>query len=148
MKIRKNKTAVSEVVGVAILLGISIALFAVVQVIVMAYPFNPSPPSVHLVGSIQGNTIYIEHHRGESISFSANILIMVDDIAIDANNDPNNLSIGDSDGNGLWGIGEIVSYTNDAFLLTSSQSKPTIIVIVVDSQSNSIIMNAKVQEGN
>ena len=145
MKIRKNKSAVSEVIGVAILLGISIALFSIVQVIVMSYPFEPAAPSVQLVGSIQDDTIYIEHHRGEAISFSAQIIIRIGNsgpITFDAEDYKNELHIDliYSDNDELWEIGEILSYN-------LSETNEPIIVIVVDSQTNSIIMNAKVQEG-
>ena len=77
MKNKRKNDAVSEIIGIAILLGISISLFAVVQAIVLNYPYEPSPPSVNLVGSIEGNNIFIEHYGGESISLDSKILITI-----------------------------------------------------------------------
>jgi len=41
MNIKRKKAAVSEVVGVVVLLGMSIAMYSVVQFMVFSYPFEP-----------------------------------------------------------------------------------------------------------
>ena len=51
-KKRRSNQAVSEVVGVILLLGITIGLFGFLNYVVFSFSFQPSAPSVNLVGSI------------------------------------------------------------------------------------------------
>lgn len=130
---KRANSAVSEVIGTAILLGMAIALFSVVQVIALDYPFNSPSPSVQLVGTIDENTILIKHQGGESLSLDTKIMFTIDgepepiQIASDI------LDINTSNGDEFWNIGEKVSYT---FNITGLQVEVTVIDIV----SNSIIM--------
>ena len=48
----RSKQAVSEVIGVVLLLGITISLFAILNFSVFHFSFNPSVPSVNLIGTI------------------------------------------------------------------------------------------------
>ena len=50
-KSRSNQ-AVSEVLDIVLLLGMTIALFAFLNYIVFSYSFDESSPSVSLIGSI------------------------------------------------------------------------------------------------
>jgi hypothetical protein len=139
--IRINK-AVSEIVGIAILLGISISLFVIVQTLVLSYPFEPSPPSVNLVGTINGENIFIEHHGGESISLDSKIIITIGDevetniLALDY------LDTESSNNNNIWDIGEIVSYPTNLDIANKYVS-----ATVVDVKTNSIVMTGVIQEG-
>jgi len=49
-KNRRSNHAVSEVLSVALLLGITIALFGFLNYIVFSFSFEQSAPSVNLVG--------------------------------------------------------------------------------------------------
>ena len=68
-KKRRSSQAVSEVVGVILLLGITLGLFGFLNYVVFSFSFQPSAPSVNLVGSIDKatNKILIEHNGGESL---------------------------------------------------------------------------------
>jgi len=140
--VRANK-AVSEVVGTAILLGIAIALFSVVQTVALTFPFNPSTPSAQLVGTIDENTIFIKHKGGESFSLDAKIIFLFDGeikivkIAHDI------LDNSTSDGDNLWSIGEKITYT-PTIDITYIEVEFT----VVDIVSNSIVMKGILQGGN
>lgn len=141
-KIRANK-AVTEVVGTAILLGIAIALFSVVQTVALTFPFNPPTPSAQLVGTIDENTIFIKHHGGESLSLDAKIIFLFDgetEIVQIANDILDNST---SNGDNLWSISEKVTYT-PAFDITDREVEVT----VVDIVSNSIIMRGILQGGS
>lgn len=135
MKNKRANNAVTEVVGTAILLGIAIALFSVVQTVALTFPFNPSTPSAQLVGTIDENTILIEHHGGESLSLDTKIIFSIDGEPEVVQKASDILDINTSDGDNLWSIGEKVSYT-PAFSLAGLQ----VGVTVIDVESNSIIM--------
>ena len=139
---KRLNQAVSEILGVTLLLGISISLFSCVQLIVYTYPFEPSPPSVDLFGSINHGYILIEHHGGESISLDCKIKIIIgelDQISFIAND---YLKSSSSDGDDFWEIGEIVAYDPDIDL-----SGVRVVIIVVDVDTNSIVMSGVIQGG-
>ena len=141
---KRANSAVSEVIGTAILLGMAIALFSVVQVIALDYPFNSPSPSVQLVGTIDENTILIKHQGGESLSLDTKIMFTIDgepepiQIASDI------LDINTSNGDEFWNIGEKVSYTFDNFDNIYRQVEAT----VIDIESNSIIMRGVFHMGS
>jgi len=143
MKNKRENHAVSEIVSVALLLGISIGLFSGVQLIVFSYPYEPSPPSLNLVGSIDQDNILIEHHGGDRISLEAKIRVVIgyaNYISIKAKD---YLDSNSSDNDDYWEIGEIVSY-NPNIELTGMRVETT----VVDKETNSIVMNGVIQGGN
>ena len=142
MKNKRANQAVSEIVSVTLLLAIAISLFACVQYIVYSYPYEPSPPALDLVGSINEGNILIEHHGGESISLAAQIRIIIDSsnqISITAKD---YLDSNSSDDDEYWEIGEIVAY-NPHLELTGVRVETT----VVDKETNSIVMTGIIQGG-
>jgi hypothetical protein len=148
MKNKRVKLAVSEIIGVVLLLGIAVSLFVVVQLIVLSYPFEPSPPSLSLIGSIseQGN-ITIEHHGGESISLDAKIRIFIDGVEpMDPFIAQNNLSLGTSNGDDFWNIGEIVIISDFKEDLTDATIE-RVEAYVIDNETNSIIMSGILRGG-
>lgn len=131
-KKRANK-AVTEVVGTALLLGMAIALFSLLQIITFGLPFNPTPPSARLVGTVNETTIFIGHYGGEALSPETEIIFR-----IDGSDTPE--KVGDLKPDlGRWNIGETVS------LYYGDLSGKSVEVIVVDSESNSVIMMSKLQ---
>ena len=143
MKNKRRNQAVSEIVGVTILLGISISLFSCVQLIVYSYPFEPSPPSLNLVASIDNENILIEHHGGERISLDAKIRINIQElnqISIIAKNYLNHHS-GDDDE--FWEIGEVVVYDPNVEL-----SGLRVEITIIDKETNSVVMTGIIQGGN
>jgi len=142
MKNKRANKAVSEIISVALLLGISIGLFSCVQYIVYSYPYEPSPPSLDLVGSIYGGNISIEHRGGESISLDAQIRILIgssNNILINAED---YLDHDSSDNDEYWEIGEIVIY-NPNIELTGLRIE----TIVVDKETSSVVMTGLIQGG-
>ena len=150
MKIKRKKIAVSEIIGVTLLLGMSIAMYSVVQFMVFSYPFSPSTPSVNLVGSIDGNKISIGHYSGESISIDAKIIIRVnsDQKTFIARKNITSNSINPD----LWDIGEFVLINESDFNSVSTYKvgflkDAKIHVTVVDVETNSVVMMSNIQEG-
>lgn len=143
MKKNRVNHAVSEIVSVSLLLGISISLFSGVQLIVFSYPYEPSPPSLDLVGSIDQENILIEHHGGESISLDAQIRVIIGSTNYISIIAKDYLDSNSSDDDDKWEIGEIVSY-NSNINLTGIRVETT----VVDKETNSIVMTGIIQGGN
>lgn len=79
IKNMRSKLAVSEVVGVVLLLGIAISLFAVLNFFVTSFSFHESGPLVSLTGTIdKANTVInIKNDRGESLEGTTNIIITI-----------------------------------------------------------------------
>jgi hypothetical protein len=141
MKINIGNQAVSEIVGTILLLSIAIGLFSIVQIMVFAIPFNPGAPSARLVASINGSTVYVVHHGGESLSLDTKVVFTVGDNTF-TKNASEILNQSTSDGDDLWSIGEMVNYTRTEFELAR------VYVTVVDIKSNSVVMMGAVREGS
>ena len=141
MKNNRGKLAVSEIIGVVLLLAMAVSLFVMVQVIVLSYPFEPTAPSVNIVGSISEGNILLEHHGGDSLSLKTRIIFAINDTTdyeiITGEDDY--LII--SDGDNYWEIGEILSYTPSDDIAGKKVS-----ATVVDVQTNSIVMYGILQE--
>ncbi|MBE3122377.1 MAG: type IV pilin N-terminal domain-containing protein [Thermoplasmata archaeon] len=138
IKWKKSDDAVSEVIGAILMVGIGVALFAILYFIVMSYPFTPSSPSVDIVGIIEGNNIILEHRGGDSLGLDATVSFVVGGTR-------NSATVGDylidSNGNNRWNVGErlVIPYGD----MTNLQVEAT----VVDMDSNSIVMMGVLQEG-
>ena len=141
MKSKRADAAVTETVGTILLLGMTVSLFSMLSIIVLSYPFTPAPPSVDLVGTINGDNIIVEHCGGEALSLDTKIVLMLGDTK-------ENIIVGnesyfdDSNGDGLWNIGERLVYL-PAVGISNLQIKVT----VVDVHSNSVIMMGTIQKG-
>jgi len=143
MKYIKNNKAVSEIVGIAILLGISVSLFGFVQTIVLNYPFEPSPPTVYLVGHIENDIIIIEHQGGESISLDSKILISIEGEEQSSDSASDLIDVDTSDNDDLWDIGEFISYP-----ITVDYTNKYVKATVIDTETNSIVMIGILQGGS
>jgi len=132
-KKRRSSKAVSEVVGVILLLGITIGLFGFLNYVVFSFSFQPSAPSVNLVGSIENGKIIIEHNGGEPLDGTTQIIITIGSTtnlpfsAIEHLNDINN--------DNKWNFGESVQY--------GPVPDDYIRVIVIDPSTNSLILSAE-----
>lgn len=141
MKNKRANKAVSEVVGTAMLLGMAVALFALVQIIAMSVPFNPHPPSVRLVGYTDGDWVYITHHGGESLESDTRLLFTIDGDANESNVGTLLPLSNSSNGDTVWNIGETLGYNH-----TSDLSGLSVNIAIVDIKSNEIIMMSTLQE--
>ena len=132
-KKRRSNKAVSEVVGVILLLGITIGLFGFLNYVVFSFSFQPSAPSVNLVGSIDitNHKIIIEHNGGDSLDGTTQIVITIgstthpftaNDLVNDLNND------------NKWSLGETAQYIYPS-------GSTNIRVIVIDTTTNTLILS-------
>jgi len=144
MKIRKSNDAVSEVLGTVLLLGMAVSMFSLLSFTVLSYPFNPSPPSVNLVGymggtnNVTGETnVTVEHYGGESLDIiTTKVMVIIQGTFTNVDITD---SLNDSNNNNLWDIGEKLVHSVN---VTGKQVEVT----VVDTKSNSIIMSGILQE--
>lgn len=135
-----SKQAVSEVIGVVLLLGMTIALYAVLNSNVSSFSFGSSAPSVNLVATIDeaNNMIYIEHNGGESLKLTTEITITIGsdiytkntgDLLVDLNYDYK------------WSFGENLKFSLEGINI----SQKFIQVMVVDS--NAVLLSVILQKG-
>ncbi len=138
IKIFNNKKGVSEVVGVIIMLGIAIALFSVVYLMAINFPFNEPNPYVRLSATYDNddNAIIIVHQGGVNLSRNTNIIVVIDGDLINETVDQLVGYNGSS-----WNIGEKLQFNLSEPLANGQEARIT----VVDAVSNSVVMQGKVR---
>jgi len=140
-KIRSNR-AVSEIVGVVLLLGITVVLFAFLNFSVFHLSFGDSVPSVNLIGSLDKTQAYdnitIEHNGGESLDGKTQIIITIGSNTTPIKRNVSDL-LNDLNGDDKWNFGETVEFPNH----TKGQY---IQALVVDPNSNAIILSVVLQQ--
>jgi flagellin-like protein len=126
MKLNRADKAVSDVIGTALLLGMTISLFSVLSGIVLSYPSPSSSPTINLVGTIEGEYLLIEHRGGESLSLDTKVIITIGD-------NTSKIRIGDENyldekakADKLWGIGEWFTYRD------ANMNNSKVMISVVD----------------
>lgn len=137
----RRKKAVSEVISVVLLLGITISLFAFLNYIVFSFSFGSSAPSVSLIGSVDSanNATIIEHYNGDPLDPSTNILITIGSLTYQRTAGE---LLDDKNNDNLWNFGEKIQFK-------SMEITPTtyIQVTVVDPETNTIILTSVLQQG-
>ena len=135
----RAKQAVSEVIGVVLLLGITISLFAILNYTVFHFSFDPSVTSVNLIGTIDktNNMIDIEHNGGESLDEHMQIIITIGSNTYNftVSSHPDNIT------DDKWDFGETVR-----FLSPESLTNKFIQVQVVDPVKNSLLLSVVLQQ--
>lgn len=132
-----DDVAISEIIGTVLMLGMAIALFASISLIIISYPLSTPSPQVDLVGFIDGSDIIFEHHGGPSLLVDTQLgitingtttIMVVEDYILDDNR------------NNRWDIGEQVVYS------PGNLYQAQVEVMVIDYASNSVLMMATIQE--
>ena len=143
IKTKRKNNAVSEIIGVVLLLAMSVALFSTVYLFVMHDALEiseNSPPSVTVLGTIGGSDIILEHRGGEGLSLDTEIMITISGIVY-------NMTVGDlldneSKEDGKWSVGEKLSY-GPSMDITGRQ----VGILILDAESGSMVMQGTLQEG-
>jgi len=139
MSIWRNCEGVSEIIGTILLLAISVALFSLIFIMVLSESDIVSSPSVNIIGYIDGNSVVLEHHGGDSLSIGTSI-----QMKIGGNTSTLNVtspSLHDYNNNGQWDLGEKFTYSTD---INGLQVE----AIIVDQPSNTALFFGVLQEGN
>ena len=131
----RSDNGVSEIIGTILILGITVSLFSLIYVSVLAVSPTSHTPSANIVLRVEGDNIIIDHCGGPSLSLDTKILMMIDSISMNVTaKDGLDDNYKDDD---LWGIGERLVFP------VENLSGKQITVHVVDVDSNSIIMIGK-----
>ena len=141
LKKNRSKYAVSEVVGVILLLVMTMMLFAVLNFNVFSFTSVSSIPSVNLIGTIDKdkNLIILEHSGGDSLEGTTKILVIIgsdtypnstSDLLIDINNDKK------------WNLGEILEFSYKNIDIIGKQIR----VMVLDS--NAVLLSVVLKQGS
>ena len=132
-------SGISEIISTILMLGIAIALFSVVSMFILSYPFSTPSPQVNIVCFIDETDIIWEHHGGPSLDLDTNLSISIN--GSDSSIIVGNYLENDLNGNNKWDIGERVIYP------AGDMSGLQVDVIIIDLDSNSIVMMGTLQEG-
>lgn len=143
-----SKQAVSEVVGVILLLGITITLFVILNNYVFHFSFNPSSPTVNLIGTIDktNDLINIKHNGGESLEGNTEIIITVgstinkstvQDIMSGADANWKLIKMIDDEQPDKWDFGEIIQFNSSTHPIDDEY----VLATVVDVDTNSVLLS-------
>ena len=77
MRRKLDDSGISEIIATILMLGMAIALFSVVSLFILYYPFSTPSPQVDIVGFIDGTDIVFEHHGGPSLDLDTNLSVTI-----------------------------------------------------------------------
>jgi len=136
--IKTNISAISEIMGVVLLFGLTIALFSVLY---LSMPINESNSNIissDIIAYTQGEYIILEHHGGESLSKD---VFLSFNIGGNITTSPvNGEYLQDSNNNDKWDLGEKIQFQ-------SSFDEEKVQTSVINQAANSLIFSATLQEG-
>jgi Mg-chelatase subunit ChlD len=139
-KNKRTNLAVSEIIGVMLMLGLSVISFSALNYYVMSAPTPNPSPIVEISGKLDENEIVIMHRGGETLSLNTELLITV-------GGKSEKMKVGDfldaeSKMDGVWGLGEKVVYP--VVYDFDYENFPKADIMIVDQGSNSLVMTGSV----
>jgi len=130
--LKNSNEMVSDLVGTIVLLAIAVVIFSSLYGIVFSYPFATDPAKVTIIGTIEGDTIILEHRGGEALGLETTIPITIGDDKLTLT--VRDLLI-DNNGDGLWNIGERLVYKFN-YSLTNIEAD----IMAIDVESNNLVL--------
>ena len=135
--------AVSQVLATVLLLVMSVSSFSTLYFTFLTTDILPSSPSSNIVGTIQNNSLILEHRGGDYLSLETEVIL-------ETNNrsreyfliKDNDFMLNSSKDNNRWNLGEKVTFSLQN--LTDFKRFDTLDVSVIDK--NFIVMNGRVHE--
>lgn len=128
IRLKNSNTAVSEVLGTILLLGVAVSLFSTLYYITLSEPLDTYEPYPKIVASIEGNNIIFKHCGGDELTINSEIRIDIGNGSI-----PVPISIGqylaDINEDDKWNIGEIVAFPFTNFSFNNPEANVTSIDI-------------------
>jgi hypothetical protein len=141
----RGTKAVSEIIGTILLLSISIALLCVLYIVVLHNATSPMTSdhtsSSQLIATVEEKDVILENRGGISVPMNAKLVFtiggheyfaLVSDCVVDTN------------GDGMWSIGERATFTPPSI---DSLIGLQVSITIINPDSNSMIMEGLVQEG-
>lgn len=71
--------AVTSVLETLILLSMTVGFFIVLYLMVFSFSFAPLPPSVHIMGTTDGDDIILYHQGGDPLPMESSIILRIED---------------------------------------------------------------------
>ncbi|UCF49072.1 MAG: type IV pilin [Thermoplasmatales archaeon] len=138
-KIRKNYSAVSEVLGTVLILVISVIILSAVYVAVFSIPSSNNSPVLNVVGmTANDEDIIISHQGGDDLSLNSILILTIGGQEIKYVIE--DLLDAESIEDGFWNIGEEIIINYDIRDLQVE-------VKIIDAETNSVVMMGLLQEG-
>ncbi len=135
---RKGRnSAVSEIIGTVLLLGISVTLFTIVYISVLSVPSSPPTPSANIICKVVDGDLVFSHIGGRELSINTQISLEIEGENQKKIIVKNNMSA-DQKVDGKWSCGEQVRYSDDSFLGRAVDFS------VIDVDTNSIVVSGAV----
>jgi len=147
MKKKRTNQAISDIIGTMLLLAIAVALFSVLSYIVISYPEPTQHPSANLVATIDENQISIKHKGGDTLNLD-DLTITISGESIESFDAKPYMTTTIPPPSNHWCIGEylIITLPHDIYqFLHESEENETIIITIVDTQTNSIVLRTPVK---
>ncbi|MCD6473985.1 MAG: type IV pilin N-terminal domain-containing protein, partial [Thermoplasmata archaeon] len=165
MKFKLGNEGVSEVIGTVLLLAIAISAFSVLAVYVFSNTGTTPSPHVNLVGYMdESYNAIVEHNGGDSLKLQ-NIRVIIwlgeeesHEFSFTKNmlqNYNHSISLGgnsmfyDTGNNKRWDVGDYIKIDCPTLFkdITQDIYHWQISVMVIDKESNSVIMSGILQQG-
>ena len=136
----RNNLAVTELIGIIIMLGISTSSFTVVYFNVVSAPVPNPAPIVEISGMMDNNQVIVTHRGGEPLDLEAEVVFNI-------GGSSRSFKVGDlldseSKEDGVWGLSEKLIYPLEYDFDYSEY--PKVGISVVDGGSSSLLMDKSV----
>lgn len=119
-------------------MAMATVVFAFLMFQVLSDQGPQSKPNVTIVGSIEDNSIILEHLRGESLDLNSELLVQIG--GVDKSYPISNFLIDKYKKNGKWDIGEILKFDDSLIGLQVGAA-------IRDIYSNSLVFHGDLQQG-
>lgn len=136
---KKEESAVSEILGTMLLLLFAVSIFSVISIIVFSNVPQFNDPLVTITGTIEGNNVVITHRGGEKLSLESVIALNISGTQM--NFTAEQLLDKESKQDGYWSVGERLIYYGTNF--SGLQVETT----VVDPNSEKTLLIGIFQHG-
>ncbi|KKG11439.1 type IV pilin N-terminal domain-containing protein [Methanosarcina sp. 2.H.A.1B.4] len=142
-KITSDEQAVSEVMGVVLLVGIVVIMLSVLGVSVFAQdgPDDVPHTNVQEIMDISTDTIYLKHNGGEPISTEdAEIIVNINGRKYEYNSSQIYENLGNSS---VWKIGDTIEINTMSTWTVNLQNNDRVELFLVDTPSNELIQKSR-----
>ena len=127
-----DEDAVSEIIGILLLLSISIGIFSVVYYSILSTEPIPQPPPLDVIATIKNGNLTITHMGGQPIGLDTKLKVTIDNSTNEGTID--NYLNNTEKQNYKWDMGETIVYP------TGDISNKQIDVKLAEPKSNSLIL--------
>ncbi|MCX6666333.1 MAG: type IV pilin N-terminal domain-containing protein [Euryarchaeota archaeon] len=148
----RDETAVSEVIGNVLLIGIAISLFTMLVIVVLNVSFlyySAPSPTVSISGCMNDPalTIVLEHLGGDALPRGTQIRFTIADRVVTKSVDllDSSSQLGEE-----WNVGEKLSYnySTDSTFNGLNVPQVSVRVAVIDVQTGTMVLNSLIQDGS